>query len=245
VLCCEVFYREACCLVAASKNTCDIEFLPRGLHDLGSERMSALLQERIDAAQEGRYEAVCLVYGLCNNGVIGLVSRAVKLVIPRVHDCIAVFLGSHARYKEYFDAHPGTWYRTTGWYERFDPRMEGETRVAERIGLTWERQKLVEKYGEENADYILETLGDPTAHYSRLAFIAMGLPCEAEFERKAREEAEQHAWAFDRVEGSMDMLRKLIEGEWDKQFLVLEPGRAVEASHDNCILKCAGGGCSG
>lgn len=240
LLCCDVFFREVCALVAESPHTCDIEFLPRGLHDLGSERMSARLQERIDAAQGDSYDAVCLVYGLCNNGVVGLRCAFTRLVVPRVHDCIAIFLGSHSRYQEYFEAHPGTWYRTTGWYERFDTSGAGESSVQERMGLVWERQKLVEKYGEENADYILETMGDATAHYDHLTFIEMGLACEADFERMAAQEAKDKGWTFEKSEGSMNLLRKTVFGDWDDDFLILEPGEKIVPTHDAGILRADG-----
>lgn len=239
ILCCEVFYREVCRLIADSPNTSDVEFLPRGLHNLGTERMVARLQERIDAAQDGKCDAVCLIYGLCNNGVIGLSSRTTRLVIPKVHDCIAIFLGSHERYQDYFDAHPGTYYRTTGWYERMDASGAGEDGVMEKLGITWQRQKLVEQYGEENADYILETMGSATQHYDRVTFISMGLPCEAEFEEMAVREAKDKGWTFDKLEGTMDLMRKCIDGDWDSRFLVLEPGQAIEASHDGSIFACS------
>ena len=58
------------------------------------------------------------------------------LVIPRAHDCIALFMGSRQRYREYFDAHPGTYYRTSGWIERDDATSAGEETVSQRLGLT-------------------------------------------------------------------------------------------------------------
>lgn len=64
LLCCDVFYREVCRLVAESPNTCDIDFMPRGLHDLGCERMVARLQEKIQASHGSAYDAICLAYGL-------------------------------------------------------------------------------------------------------------------------------------------------------------------------------------
>jgi len=248
LICCEVFYREACLLIANSPHTCDVEFLPRGLHDLGSEKMLARLQERIDAAADGEHDAVLLAYGLCNNGVVGLKSPRHRIVIPRAHDCIALFMGDRREYLEYFNAHPGTWYRTTGWYERFDAAGAGDSTVTDTIGLFMQREELVKKYGEENADYILETMGNPLQHYDRLTFISMGLECEEPFRGKAREEAEEKGWTFEEVKGSMRLLRKLIHGEWDDDFLVLQPGETVCPSHDDGVIKpepcggCAGGG---
>ena len=41
----------------------DVEFLPKGQHDLGRNRMAAKIQEAVDRTQEGMYEAILLGYG--------------------------------------------------------------------------------------------------------------------------------------------------------------------------------------
>ncbi len=45
---CEVFYREMCSAVARSPNKVDIEFLPKGLHDLPCSEMRQRLQDVLD-----------------------------------------------------------------------------------------------------------------------------------------------------------------------------------------------------
>ncbi|MCX7011926.1 MAG: DUF1638 domain-containing protein, partial [Candidatus Sumerlaeota bacterium] len=65
---CDVLFREVCAAAARSVNRVDLEFFPKGLHDLGSDKMSARLQEAIDRAKPEQHEAVALGYGLCNNG---------------------------------------------------------------------------------------------------------------------------------------------------------------------------------
>ena len=74
-------------------NQVDIEFLPKGLHDIGQAGMSARLSEVLAAVDETKYEAVLLGYGLCSNGLVGLTARSIPLVVPRAHDCITLFLG--------------------------------------------------------------------------------------------------------------------------------------------------------
>ena len=71
----------------------------------------------------------------------------------------------------------------------------------------------------------------------RLAFIRMGIEGENPFCEMARKEAEEKGWTFDEVKGSMKMLHQLIYGEWDDQFLVLDPGQTVQATHDHKIIK--------
>ena len=45
LIACEIFYRELCAAVARSVNQVDLEFLPKGLHDIGQEGMNRRLQE--------------------------------------------------------------------------------------------------------------------------------------------------------------------------------------------------------
>ena len=114
---CEIIYREACALAARCPDMVDVQFLRKGLHDRKTAEMLAEVQAAVDAVPEG-YEAILLGYARCNNGTVGLTARTVPIVVPRAHDCITFFFGSRAGYQRYFDAHPGTYYRTTGWSER-------------------------------------------------------------------------------------------------------------------------------
>ena len=237
VLCCEVFYREICSLMATSPHQCDVEFLPKGLHDLGAEKMSVRLQAVLDAVDADCYDAVAMVYGLCNNGTVGIRAAGLKLVIPKVHDCIALFLGSRGRYRDYFDAHPGTYYRTSGWLERDDASSAGDTTIPQQLGLTTSYEQLVEQYGEENAKYVMEMMGGGELHYDRLTFIRMGIEGEDRFRDQAREEAERKQWQFEELAGDMSMLRKLVYGEWDDDFLVLDPDESLQPSYDEQVVR--------
>ena len=237
-ICCEIIYREACRLAADAPLIVDLEFVPKGLHDIGTEKMLARLQERVDAVDPEIYDRTVLGYALCNNGVVGLQATRTKLVLPRAHDCITFFMGSRQRYREHFDAHPGTYFRTTGWSERGSSREEEG--IHTQLGTNKTYQEYVEKYGEENAKYIWETLGAWKSAYSRMTYIDMGLKLDDEYAARAREEATGNGWEFDRIEGDWTLLTGLFEGDWDDEdFLLVEPGDVVEASFDECIL-CRG-----
>ncbi len=246
VICCEIIFREACLLAANSPLTLDFDFLLKGLHDLGGEKMRGRIQERIDAVDPKVYDATVLGYALCNNGLAGVKATRTKLVIPRAHDCITFFLGSRARYQEYFDSHPGTYFRTSGWTERGRATDDESSEYHSQLGLLSTYQEYVEKYGEENAKYLMETLGGWKASYSQMTYIDMGLAVDAEYTRAAEEEARSNGWKFERVAGDWRLLRDLLEGRWGgEDFLTVEPGGTIEASHDACILRCAGGPCGG
>ena len=141
---CEVLYREMCAAVARSPHQVDLEFLPKGLHDLGGPAMRARLQEAADRVDATQYEAVLLGYALCGNGVAGLVSRNLPLVIPRAHDCIALLMGGRDRYRIYFENHPGVFFRSTGWLERGQDLDQAALLIA--------------RYGEDNGRYLFERL---------------------------------------------------------------------------------------
>lgn len=238
IFCCEVFHREICSLVAASPHRCDVTFMPKGLHDLKAEEMRERLQQAIDAVEAARYDAIALAYGLCNNGTAGLRAPAIPMVVPRAHDCITLLLGSRSRYREVFDANPGTYYRSSGWIEREDAASANAETIPQRLGLFMEFEKLAARYGEDNARYIIETLGTGTQHYSNLAFIRMGIAGEDRFRRMAREEAASRAWIFTELEGDMGLLGRLVNGEWgDTEFLVLQPGETLAASYNDDVIR--------
>ncbi len=235
VLACEVFFREICHLVAGTPSTCDLEFLPKGLHDLGAERMLARIQTSVDAVPES-CSAVLLAYGLCNNGLAGLTARNAPLVIPKAHDCMTLFMGDRRKYRAYFDANPGTYYRTSGWIEHADSEGAGEINIQQKLGMSTQYDKLVEQYGEENARYIAETMGAWVQNYSRLTFIHMGLAQDDRFQEQARGEAAERGWTFDVLHGSLDLLQRLVDGKWNDDFLVVPPGQSVRACFNEDVI---------
>jgi hypothetical protein len=239
LIACEILFRELCAAVARSPNRIDLEFLPKGLHDIGQAGMSARLKEAIDAVDESKYDAVVLGYALCSNGVIGLAARSIPLVVPRGHDCISFFLGSKERYLQYFQANPGVYFKTSGWIERGEGLEQFTAEAIEhKAGMTQTYEELVAKYGEDNAEFLFEELCNMTRHYRKLTFIEMGIEPDDSFERRSREQAAQHGWAFEKVAGDMSLIQSLADGPWDaERFLVVEPGHQVAVTYDEAIIK--------
>ena len=232
---CEIFYREICSLVARSVNQVDVEFLPKGLHDIGSTRMRDRVQQSIDAVDPNVHEGVLLGYALCGTGLAGVRARKIPLVLPRAHDCIALFMGSKERYLDYFNANSGVYFRTTGWLERGEALDQLSIQTQNSMGADY--QKLVEKYGEDNAKYLYEQLGQYLNHYRQLTFIQMGVEPDDSFERRSIEEAARRGWKYEKIPGDLSLLRDLVDGKWDDdRFLVVLPGQRIVARHDSNII---------
>jgi len=70
----------------------------------------------------------------------------------------------------------------------------------------------------------------------------MGVSDESASVASARDQAERRGWAFEQMEGSMVLLRKLIDGEWDEDMLTLKPGERLAMSYDEGVVKAVPAG---
>ncbi|MEI7848332.1 MAG: DUF1638 domain-containing protein [Chloroflexota bacterium] len=193
------------------------EVLDFGLH-LRPEKLKEALQARIDEVSP-KYDVILLGYGLCSMAIIGLQARSAHLVIPRTDDCIAIFLGSCAAYKAQSKKEPGTYYLTKGWIEAGDTPFE-------------EHKQLIEKFGEARAKRMTQLM---LKNYKRLAFINTGQYEIERFREYARKTAEAFDLRFEEIEGSSVLVKKMLSGPWDDEFILLEPGKTMR--YEDFVLK--------
>ena len=237
LIACEIMFREACDAASRCKNIVDVSFLPKGLHDIGTANMFARLQKEIDEVEHEKYDAILLGYALCNNGVVGLRSP-IPFVIPKAHDCITLFMGSKERYREYFDANPGAFYYTSGWIERNEVDIEmPEGAFYSQMNTGMSYNELVELYGEDNAEFLKETLWNLTPNYTKATFINTGIGMVDENRKTTKEYAAEKNWDFEEVKGDTSLIFKLLNGDWDDcDFLVIPPGKTIAPSYQDDIV---------
>lgn len=239
-LTCEVMYREISYCVARSKNIVDVRFLPKGLHDIGQEKMSTTLQDEINKIPKDKYQGILLGYGLCGNGIVGLTTKENIMVVPRAHDCITLLLGSREKYSQYVAKHSRTYFRSTGWIERNTPEIGEDGKpisIMTQLGFGGTFEEYAEKYGEDNAKYLMEVLNG-TKHYDTITYIDMGIGNFNGHEQESREEAQEKGWNFIKLQGDISLLQRMVDGEWDPdEFLVVQPGQKIKAVYFDNIIR--------
>jgi Protein of unknown function (DUF1638) len=236
-LTCEVLARSVYLCAARSPHVVDVRLNRFGLHDDPPD-LRATIQGALDSAGPP-YDAVVLAYGLCGGATAGLRAGQLPVVVPRAHDCITLFLGDRARYLDEFTSHPGTYWYVQEWVERSDdPSVFGGVGAVSDAEVKATYAEYVEKYGRENADYLMQELGAWRSHYNRAAFIEMGVGDTSAAEARARDEAASRGWTFDRLVGQLLLVRRLIDGEWsESDFLVLKPGERLAMSYDEAVIR--------
>jgi hypothetical protein len=185
------------------------EVLDFGLHT-NPKSLKRALQNAIDSSTPD-IETILLGYGLCSQAVVGLRSGSRTLIIPRVDDCIAIFLGSAVEYQKQYRSVPGTYYLTRGWIEFGDTPFS-------------EYDILLKRYGEQIARRII---GQILKNYTRLAFINTGNDELEHYRERARSMAERFGLRYEEIKGSAVLVKKMVYGPWDDKFITIPPGRTV------------------
>jgi hypothetical protein len=175
------------------------------------ERLRDELQRVIN--EEGRrFGTVLLGYGLCSRAVEGLKSDTARIVLPRVDDCIGLFLGSRSAHLAQIAAEPGTFFLSRGWID---------------VGSTpfGEYEYMIKRFGSERADRIMKIM---LQHYTRLALIDTELNGTAEsYRRYAQKKAIQFGLRYEEIRGKTTLWDEFICMNFAEHFLVVPPGQGM------------------
>jgi hypothetical protein len=197
--------------------------------------MREKLQGEINKIDDS-YGKIILGYGLCSNGVTGLTSNNHEIIIPKVDDCISLFLGSKERYLEEFKKNPATYYLCKGWIEYGGDPYRGYlvwTGQENKIPEEWLRGK--ERYGLRKYDeatarlLVIELL----KNYKRIVLINNN-----DIEGIHREyikdmitflnEVLDRQIIFEELEGSFKYIENLANCDWDQNnFIRIKLGEKI------------------
>jgi hypothetical protein len=206
IIACETVIEEMLPLIPPKMK---YEVLDFGLH-IKPDILKVKLQEAVTVSSK-EVDCIILGYGLCSQAVVGLKADNCTLVIPKVDDCIAIFLGSAESYKAQHQKAPGTYYLTKGWIEVADNPFD-------------EYEKTVQQYGKKRADSIYVQL---LKNYTRLGFINTGSLNLEHYQNHAKNIAQKFNLQYEEIPGSDAIARKLIRGPWDQSILVIPPRQTI------------------
>ena len=201
-------------------------FLKGGLHENPS-RLRIELQTAIDeVSQDTNSDRIAIGYGICGRGTVGLHARNIPLVIPRVHDCISLFLGGNAPFRRQFKRFPGTYYISAGWYEE---KTEPLTQKRPPVYMGDKRvtfDDLVRQYGEDHARDTFDFLNSWRQNYQRAAFIDTGIGNSHKYADYTRQMALRYGWRYERLDGDDALFQQLLTADASTEdILVVPPGQ--------------------
>ncbi|MGM0366236.1 MAG: DUF1638 domain-containing protein [Actinomycetota bacterium] len=205
---CDVIYDEVRQKVPSRWKVISLE---KKLHER-SDELRDRLQKEIDSHQD--YDVIILGYALCGKGTEGLVSNNTYLVLSKCDDCIAMLLGSAKEYKRQHRLEPGTYYLTQGYIGDCDDFIiESFSQVRD-------------KYDDKTWDWIRQQM---LKNYKRLVFINTGNYEGGSFREKAKQEAQKLGLRFEEIKGTNEYFDKMLNGEFDADFVVLKPGQKISS----------------
>lgn len=154
-------------------------------------------------------DTLLVAMGFCGGSWANL-SFDKRIIIPRVDDCVTLLLHTNDNW------HPNL--KETGHLYMFD-----EDSAFSPEGIY---QSLREQYEDWKADMLFDMWFE---NYSHLDIIDTGMyDCyNEEYVQKMQKSADLIHSTLDYVEGGNIVLEKLVSGQWDEQFLVVEPGTVI------------------
>jgi hypothetical protein len=213
LIACEAFKPELEALQRQIKSREDlppIQYVSQDLH-MTPEKLKAELQNRLENLTEDDLDLIVLGYGLCSNAVAGLKApQHCPLVIPRVHDCISLYMGSRQAYDQHFAECPGTYFMTAGWLElERDPKG-----IVER--------DYTPVVGEETAQWCME---QELMHYSTFTLINNGIRDSEPLRERMQENAALFNKKAEEIDASLQFFEKILMGPYDTdEFVRVSPG---------------------
>jgi hypothetical protein len=180
-----------------------------GLH-LHPDKLREALQEIIDEITH-ETEKIILGYGLCSMAAVGLRAANSSLIIPRVDDCIAMFLGGQKPYKRQLREEPGTYFLSKGWIDAG-------------VTLIEELKQTEERLGKRAAEIVKKRM---LQEYKRLAYIDMGYPDQDYYRDFALRAAKELGLYYEEIKGTTELIIRVLNGPWDDNFIVAPPGDVI------------------
>lgn len=159
-----------------------------------------------------KYETITLLYGQCGNAVLGLKSDSSKLILPKVSDCISLYLGGDEKRKNLKKSE-----RTYFFTKRY---MENDNSLYNEI------IKMKEKYGDKKAIKMYKMMMD---NYEYIRVINTNAYHVEDIMGKIQSLCNELDLVYEIVEGDLSIMEKALLGVVDEGFVVKNMGEKINS----------------
>ena len=105
------------------------------------------------------------------------------------------------------------------------------------LGINMSFQELADKYGEENARYIIETLAPKDDSDKQVVYIETPPYEKFDLKKQIENEAMKEGRKFESIKGNTRLIEMLVNGRWNEdEFLVVPPYHTIEGVYDNELI---------
>lgn len=193
-----------------SSEDIEFEFVPMGLH-LHPEKLKKELQERLN--NSNGYSRIIFAFGLCGGAMKGLKATA-QLIIPKVHDCVPLFLGSSRKFSEIQSKCTGTFYLSNG-------LLKGD----ESMNLFKEHNRISAKFGPKKAEKLVKRM---FGNYTQVLYIKTEFKDDDESVKESKRISEILDLDYSVIHGENTYMNKIINGPWNEdEFVIVNEGEIV------------------
>lgn len=103
-------------------------------------------------------------------------------------------------------------------------------------GINQSYEELVELYGKENADYLVQELSGKENH-EPLFYIDLPETFMKENIAKFIRAAKKRKQEYIMLKGDISLHKRLLQGNWNEDFLIIEPGAYVSTSYNQDVIR--------
>ena len=209
VIACKVFQPE---IDALGVDKDRVVYLDQSLHRY-PDMLNQAVQEALRELEDIRsIDTVILLFGFCGGGLSGISSHRLKLIVPRVHDCIPLLLSEPCQQKDCPEVNHA-FYLSPGWIDH------GETPYTEFF-------KSSAKYGREDALWIA---GEMLKGYKEIVLIEALARVKPHHRKYAKKMAALFHLGFREIKTSGSWLTGLLSEKvaCPEHKRVISPGEMV------------------
>lgn len=189
------------------KYTSQIIYVDSKYHNM-PEKLNLKLQEIIDENKE--YETITLLYGQCGNATLGLKSDYSKLILPKVSDCVSLYLGGDEKRKKLKKSE-----RTYFFTKKY---MENDNSLYNEI------IKMKEKHGDKKTIKMYRMMMD---NYEYIRIINTKAYDVEDIMEKVKYLCNDLDLSYEIIDGDLSIMENVLLGIVDANFIVKDIGEEI------------------